>query len=116
MRVRSAIPHRVLVALALLCTLLASCGQSKPAAPKRETIAIRGYAYRPADLTVAPGTAVTFTNDDATAHTATSSVPGFDTGTVHAGGSATITFTTPGSYTYYCQFHPFMRARATVSR
>ncbi len=35
-------------------------------------VLISNYAYHPASITVAPGTKITFTNHDQTAHTATS--------------------------------------------
>ena len=75
---------------------------------------ISGYAFHPTALTVAPGTKVTFTNHDQTAHTATQQGGGFDTGTINPGAHATVTFTKAGTYTYYCQFHAFMRATITV--
>ena len=75
---------------------------------------ISNYSYHPATITVKVGTMVIFINRDQTAHTATSGKPGFDTGTVKPGHSATIDLTKPGTYTYYCQFHPFMRGTIVV--
>lgn len=39
----------------------------------------------------------------------------FDTGTITAGGSASVTFTEEGSVTYFCSFHPDMQGSITVS-
>lgn len=77
-------------------------------------VAISNYTFRPATITVASGTKVTFTNNDKTAHTATSTKTAFDTGTVAPGASKSITVHTPGTYTYYCQFHAFMKAMIVV--
>lgn len=77
-------------------------------------MSISDYAYDPADITVASGAKVTFANHDQTAHTATTQHGGFGTGTINPGHSATVTLTTPGTYTYYCQFHPFMHGTLTV--
>jgi plastocyanin len=77
-------------------------------------VTISGYAYQPPKITVAPGTKITFTNRDQTAHTATSTKTGFDSGTIQPGKSAMITVSKPGTYTYYCQFHAFMHATITV--
>ncbi|MHB8691610.1 MAG: cupredoxin domain-containing protein [Solirubrobacteraceae bacterium] len=86
-----------------------------PAHPGHLNVAIRGFAFAPAALTVRAGATLTFANDDQTAHTATSKASGvFDTGTVKPGGAATVTLTKPGTYTYYCVFHPFMTATVTV--
>ena len=85
-----------------------------PSTGKVVHIAIKGFAFRPPTITVAPGTKIDFTNDDATAHTATSTSTGFDTGTVAPKASKTITVTKPGTYSYYCQFHAFMKATIVV--
>ena len=65
-------------------------------------------------MTVGAGSRITFTNHDATAHTATSNKPAFDTGTVKPGQSATVTLRKAGTYTYYCQFHAFMHGTVIV--
>lgn len=77
-------------------------------------VSISGYAFHPATITVGAGTKVTFTNHDQTAHTATASGSGFDTGTVKPGRSATVTLRRPGTYPYVCQFHPFMHGTIVV--
>jgi plastocyanin len=77
-------------------------------------VAINNYAYTPATITVAAGTKITFTNSDKTAHTATSTKPGFDTGTLKPGASHVVTVTKPGTYSYYCQFHAFMKGTIVV--
>jgi plastocyanin len=80
-----------------------------------QTVAIKDFAYAPADLTVAKGTTVEFPNEDSTPHTATSKASGaFDTGTIKPGKSAELTFDEPGTFAYYCQFHPFMKGTITV--
>ena len=83
-------------------------------ASKLVHVAIKGFAFRPATITVAAGTKIDFTNGDATAHTATSTSPGFDTGTVAPNASKTVTVTKAGTYSYYCQFHAFMKATIVV--
>ncbi len=105
-----------------LVALAGACGSASPtpaqsahAPPHTVTpVAISGYAYRPAAIIVARGTKITFTNHDQTAHTVTSTVTGFDSGTIDPGKSAAITMTKPGTYTYYCQFHAFMHGTITV--
>jgi plastocyanin len=78
------------------------------------SVAISNYSYHPATITVAPGTTVTFTNHDQTAHTATTAGSGFDTGTLKQGHRSSIQVGKRGSYTYYCQFHAFMRVTIIV--
>ncbi len=76
---------------------------------------ISDYTYKPASLTVPAGTKVTFLNHDSTAHTATSKQQGsFDTGAIQPGQRATVTFNEPGTFVYYCAFHPFMKGTVKV--
>ena len=130
-------PLRAAAAVLALSGLLAACGSSSSstsskttaapsssssapaAAPASPTsgpvrISIAGYAFHPATITVAAGTKVTFANHDQTPHTATSTKTGFDTGTVKPGASVTVTLKKPGTYTYFCQFHAFMRGTVVV--
>ncbi|MGI9185312.1 MAG: cupredoxin domain-containing protein [Solirubrobacteraceae bacterium] len=123
---------RTLSAL-FVAVVLAACGSSSSssshAAAKSPTtasapatgstakvvsVSIKDYAFKPATITVPAGTKVTFTNHDQTAHTATSTAPAFDTGSVAPGASKAVVLHKPGTYTYYCQFHAFMRATVVV--
>jgi plastocyanin len=81
-------------------------------------VPIANFAYHPATVTVAVGTRITFVNHDQTAHTATSSASprAFDSGTLGPGQSKTITLSKPGTYSYYCQFHPFMHGTVIVAK
>ncbi len=78
-----------------------------PAAPAANvTVAMANFAFQPNVITVAPGTAVTWNNQDSgPRHSATASDGSFDTGLFDAGESATLTFDTPGTYVYYCTLH-----------
>jgi plastocyanin len=120
----SPVPHvKPATTAVALAVLVSACG-SHGAPPTRSAttprrsgttrVTISGYAYQPTKITVAPGTRITFINHDQTAHTATSTKTGFDSGTIKPDKSATITVSTPGTYTYYCQFHAFMHATITV--
>ena len=72
------------------------------------------------DLTIEVGTTVTWTNRDGSAHTATSGSPDSETGlwdsdTLLRDASFSFAFTEPGTFAYFCRFHPgSMRATVTV--
>lgn len=72
------------------------------------TVSSANLAFKPKDLTVASGTTVRWTMDDSLPHTVTSA-PGapvkFDSGNKNAGETYEFTFTTPGTYPYYCIYH-----------
>jgi plastocyanin len=57
---------------------------------------------------VPAGTTVTWNNVGAVIHTATDTKGSFDTGDVAGGGSTSVTFDSPGTYTYSCLPHPWM--------
>ncbi len=78
------------------------------ASGKVVAVSIANYAYKPVSLTVKVGTKLTFSNRDSTAHTATSTSPPLDSGSIAPGASASVTVSKPGTYHYICQFHPFM--------
>jgi plastocyanin len=111
------------VAALALAVSVSACGShsappthsaSTPPQIRTARITISSYAYQPAKISVATGTKITFTNHDQTPHTATSTGPGHDTGTINPGKTSTITFGRPGTYSYYCQFHAFMHGTITV--
>jgi plastocyanin len=71
-----------------------------------QSVAIGGFAYSPATVTINVGDTVTWENGDAVAHTATGG--SFDTGNIAAAASASITFDSAGTFPYACTMHPFM--------
>lgn len=77
-------------------------------------IQIKGMNFHPDRVTVAPGTTVTWTNDDSFAHTATSDTKLWDSGLLQPGKSFSHTFDRPGSFPYHCAVHTFMTGTVTV--
>jgi plastocyanin len=96
-------------------------------------VMIENFAYTPANLTVNVGTTVTWVNKDSVGHTVTEGDPNspkpadsrvFDSSGEAATGQVTLitpgqswsyTFTTPGTYEYYCIVHPYMIGHITVN-
>jgi plastocyanin len=95
-------------------TAASATAGSSPAAAHSAHVAISGYAFHPATVTVASGAKVTFTNSDQTNHTATANGGAFDTGTLAQGARKTVILKKAGTYTYFCQFHAFMKATLVV--
>ena len=93
---------------------MASAPSSAPTAAGANTVVISDFKFGPAEMRVAVGTTVTFTNDDDQPHTATSA-GNFDTGAIQPGASATVTLATAGTFSYACSFHPFMTGTLTVA-
>jgi len=66
-------------------------------------------AFVPNPVTITSGTTVTWTNNDAIAHTTTSDTSGlFDSKTIAGGGKFSFTFQNKGTVAYHCAIHPGM--------
>jgi plastocyanin len=86
------------------------------AAGKTEQVAIDNFTYRPAVLTVAAGTKVTWVNRDDVPHTVTSPAKPrvLDSGTLDTDQSFSHVFSKPGTYEYFCAVHPKMTGKVIV--
>ena len=71
-------------------------------------------AFAPDSLTVPVGGTVTWTNSDSVAHTSTSDVSQWNSGTVAPGGRFSFTFQTAGTFPYHCAIHPGMIGTVVV--
>ena len=100
---------RAAAALVGLFAVMVASGTARAA---DQTVSIAGFAFSPGTVTVTEGDTVTWTNDDATAHTATGD--GFDSERLDPGQTATITFSTAGTYAYGCAIHAQMQGTVVV--
>src|SRR5215217_7416587 len=80
-----------------------------PAPNDTTTVEIRNNAFNPAQLHVAPGTTVTFVNNDTVPHTATSDNGAFDTKELPPGYSMDVFLDGEGTVPYHDELHPDMK-------
>lgn len=111
-------PIRDILSVACAIVLILA-GLSIAATPPSE-VGIRIFQFRPGQLEVKAGTKVTWTNQDDIAHTVTSGTPEkrdgrFDKRLEGKGAGATVEFTQPGVYPYFCDRHPSMRGEIHVN-
>ena len=118
-----------LVALSSLLAIMLGCGSNysspinpspspsptpTPGAPSASVTIVRGAevlgnrAFTPDDLDIAAGTTVTWMNSDTVAHTSTSNVNGWNSGSIAPGGQFSVGFPTAGTFPYHCSIHPGM--------
>jgi plastocyanin len=72
-------------------------------------VSIDNFTFAPASLTVKAGTTVTWTNRDDIPHGIASSNNAFKRSkALDTDDAYSFTFTTPGSYQYFCYLHPHM--------
>jgi plastocyanin len=97
---------------------LATLPPPKPAHPADAsggpTVSMENFNIVPATISVAPGTTVVWTNHDDVEHTVTASDNSFSSPAMPTDGQFSYTFTTPGTYSYFCAIHPFMTAKVIV--
>jgi plastocyanin len=113
MRIERSTWRRVLGA-ALLGAALAAAGLAPVVAAGDTTVKIDNFTFEPAQLTVKPGTTVTWTNADDIPHTVVATDRAFRSKALDTDDKFTFTFTTPGSYEYFCSLHPHMKATVVV--
>jgi LPXTG-motif cell wall-anchored protein len=91
-----------------------------PASPPKVIAAASGgvtiadFSFSPPSLTINQGDTVTWVNNGPTAHSATANNGSFNTGILKAGQSGSHTFSQAGTFSYFCQPHPFMKATIVV--
>lgn len=92
-------------------------GAAAPAAGSTKSVDAMGYKFSPADLTIAVGDTVTWTNHDTAPHNivVTDGPEKFTSPTLQTGQTYSHTFTQAGKYSYYCAIHPDMKATITVT-
>ena len=88
-------------------------------APATPTVEVRTFRFREAVLEVAAGDVVHWTNRDRISHTVTGGTPerpdsSFDGRLQGAGSEFVHRFDIPGTYTYFCARHRFMRGEIRV--
>jgi plastocyanin len=99
--------HVSLLALALTTGADAAV---PPLLPAVTTVHIKDFKYNPPAVTVRAGDRVTFVNDDDEAHTVTATDKSFDSEGLDTADTWQHAFTKPGTYHYFCEMHPYMKA------
>lgn len=77
-------------------------------------VSIVDFSFSPATTTIHVGDTITWTNTGKQPHSATANDHSFDTGILHRGQSGSHTFTSAGTFSYFCVVHPFMKGTIVV--
>ena len=85
-----------------------------PAPNDTTTVEIGNNTFNPAQLHVAPGTTVTFVNNDTVPHTATADNGAFDTKELPPGYSMDVFLDGEGTVPYHDELHPDMKGSIVV--
>jgi plastocyanin len=123
--------RHLLVSLGLAAALgltVAACGGGATSSPAAATaapatvapaggdaVAIAGFAFAPATLTVKVGATVSWTNNDSASHTVKWDDGSQGSGSLTAGGAPySRTFDTAGTFAYTCGIHSKMKGTVVV--
>ena len=101
-------------ATACLLSAVVLPGRADTAAPA-SAVSIDNFTFGPQSVTVKAGTTVTWTNRDDIPHGIASANNAFaKSKALDTDDSYSFTFTTPGTYQYFCYIHPHMTGTIVV--
>jgi plastocyanin len=80
-------------------------------------VSIENFAFSPSMIAARAGDVIVFTNNDTVPHTVTQSTTegGFQSDPIAPGTTYTLTIDEPGTYEFYCEFHPAMTGTIIAS-
>ena len=81
----------------------------------KNTIMIDNFTFSPAELNVAVGTTVTWVNRDDIPHSIVEKEKKFRSKAFDTDGTYSFTFTSAGSFDYFCGLHPHMTGKIVVA-
>ncbi len=77
-------------------------------------VGVDNFTFNPQTVTVKAGATVTWTNKDDIPHTVAAVNRQFKSKALDTGDAYSFTFTTPGTYAYFCSLHPHMTGTIVV--
>ena len=80
------------------------------------TVTMDHNTFIPGEITVVPGTTVTWVNNEAMPHTVVDVNKGFRSKALAKDAKFSFTFTTVGDYSYLCSIHPNMKGKVIVKQ
>jgi plastocyanin len=105
---------RVILARALFLALAICCNGFANAA--EVVVTIDNFVFNPPTIAIKSGDTVTWRNADDIPHSIVSTKPGaFRSRALDTDDKYSFTFTTAGTFEYFCGLHPHMKAMITVT-
>ena len=105
---------RVATAFGVVLLVAAATFAARSAPPTDAEVDIDQFTFLPQRITVKAGTTVTWINEDDVPHTIVSSSKVFKSKALDTADKFSFTFTTPGTYDYFCSLHPHMTGAVVV--
>jgi len=105
---------RVATVLAVAAFTMAAVFPAASAQAAETLVQIDHFICAPQRVSVKAGTTVTWVNDDDIPHVVVASNKLFKSKTLDTNDKFSFTFTTPGTYEYFCSLHPHMTGTIVV--
>jgi amicyanin len=105
---------RVATAFGVVLLVAAATFAARSAPATDAEVDIDQFTFLPQRITVKAGTTVTWINEDDVPHTIVSSSKVFKSKALDTADKFSFTFTTPGTYDYFCSVHPHMTGAVVV--
>jgi plastocyanin len=105
---------RATTALAAAVTAVTLLLTTVAAQAADQEVKIDNFTFAPQRITVKAGTTVTWINEDDIPHTVASSAKLFKSKALDTDDKFSFTFSTPGTYDYFCSLHPHMTGTILV--
>jgi amicyanin len=105
---------RVATAFGVVLLVAAATFAARSAPATDAEVDIDQFTFLPQRITVKAGTTVTWINEDDVPHTVASSGNLFKSKALDTADKFSFTFTTPGTYDYFCSVHPHMTGAVVV--
>jgi plastocyanin len=77
-------------------------------------VSIENFTFNPPELTIRPGTTVTWENADDIPHSVVENDTKFRSKALDTGETFSMTFTDAGEVNYFCGLHPHMKGKIIV--
>jgi plastocyanin len=88
---------------------------ARAAEDSKASVTIDNFTFTKAELTVPMGTTVTWVNHDDIPHSVVESGKTFRSKALDTDDSFSFTFTTAGTFQYFCGLHPYMVGKVIVT-
>jgi plastocyanin len=102
------------LAAAFVAAALLPLALTPTAAAEDATVKIDNFTFAPQKLTVKAGTTITWLNEDDIPHTVVATTLAFRSKAMDTDDKFTFTFSTPGTFEYFCSLHPHMTGTIVV--
>lgn len=111
MKLRSDVRKRAALGAGVVAVILLAT--ASPVIAETFKVEIKGLLFSPMDISAHVGDTVEWTNQDFVIHSATARDHQWDV-MLPVHGVGRVTLDKPGSFEYYCRFHPNMKGNITI--